>query len=356
MELTVGQIAELVGGVLDGDPSVRITGVGGLNEAGPGDLTFARSPKYFPQLRESAASAALVPVPVPDAPFATILVGQPDRAFLLVLGRFSPPPAHPPKGIHPSACVSDDAVLGSGLAVGPLVGIESGAVVGDNVVLHSGVYVGPRSRIGAGTVVYPNVVIREDTEIGARCIIHAGACIGSDGFGYVPVEGRWHKIPQTGRVILGDDVEVGSNTAIDRGTLGATRIGRGTKIDNLVQIAHNVVVGEDCAIAGMAGIAGSATIGDRVRVGAAAGINGHVVIGDDVTIGARTGITQSIGANRVVSGFPAIDHDRQRRVLVAQQRTPEMLRRIAALERRLEELESRLSGRREDGRGRRTGG
>jgi UDP-3-O-[3-hydroxymyristoyl] glucosamine N-acyltransferase len=343
MELTLGQIAELVGGVVQGDSSLRIRGVNGLSEAGPGELTFARSPRYFPQLRESAASAALVPVPMPDPPFPTIHVDQPDRAFLLVLGRFAPPPALPPRGIHPTAYVSDDAVLGSALAVGPVGVVESGAVVGDNVVLCSGVYVGRRCRIGPGTVVYPNVVIREDTEIGARCIIHAGACIGSDGFGYVPVKGRWHKIPQTGRVVLGDDVEVGSNTAIDRGTFGETRIGKGTKIDNLVQIAHNVVTGEHCAIAGMAGVAGSAIIGDRVRIGAAAGINGHVTIGDDVTIGARTGVTQSIGANRVVSGFPAIDHDRQRRVLVAQQRTPEMLRRIAALERRLDELEERLS-------------
>jgi len=339
MELTVEQIAHLVGGTIHGNPELRITGVNGIDEAGKGDITFARSSKYFTKLKDTSASAALVPVPDPELPLTTICVSHPDIAFLMLLKQFAPQPSHPVPGIHKLALVAPDASLGDNISAGPFVCIDSGACIGDNVVLYPGVYVGSKCTIGNDTVIYPNVVLREYCEIGARCIIHAGACIGSDGFGFAPVAGQWHKIPQTGIVCIGDDVEIGSNTAIDRATFGVTRIGTGTKIDNLVQIGHNVIIGEHCAIAGMAGIAGSATIGNRVRIGANAGIIGHIKIGDDVTVGGRSSVTQSVEAGKIVSGFPAIDHDAQRRVLVAQQRTPEMLRRLAKIERRLQEIE-----------------
>ena len=339
MEIQVSQIAQLVGGVVEGDPSIVIHGVNGLLEAGPGELTFARSPRYFSQLLESKASAALVPFPAPpDAPMTTICVEQPDVAFLIVLQQFASELTHPVSGIHPTACISREAKLGAAVAVGAHVCIEAGAEIADRVILYPGVYVGSRCRIGADTVLYPHVVLREDSEVGARCIIHAGACIGSDGFGFADFGGRWCKIPQTGRVCIGDDVEIGSNTTIDRATFGITRVGSGTKIDNLVQIGHNVQLGDHCAIAGKAGMAGSARIGSRVRIGADAGIAGHITIGDGATIGARAGVTRSVEADKTVSGFPAIDHALQRRVMVAQQKAPEMLRRLSQLERQIREL------------------
>ncbi len=343
MELTVEQIAQMVGGTIQGNPALSVTGVNGLNEAGEGELTFARSAKYFPQLKESRATAALVPTPVPDSEMTTICVSHPDVAFLMVLQHFAPEPGHPRAGVHKLAQIESDATVGVNISVGPFVCIESGATIGDNVVLYPGVYIGKHCVVGSDTVIYPNAVVREYCQIGARCIIHAGACIGSDGFGFAPVGGKWHKIPQTGIVSIGDDVEVGSNTAIDRATFGVTRVGTGTKIDNLVQIGHNVVIGEHCAIAGMAGVAGSAIIGNRVRIGANAGIIGHITVGDDVTVGGRSSVARSVEAGKTVSGFPAIDHDSQRRVLVAQQKTPEMLRRLAKLERRLQEFEDLIS-------------
>ena len=339
MKLTVEQIAQLVGGTIQGEPALCITGVNGIKEAKAGDITFARSARYFPQLKETAASAVLAPAPAPDVDITTICVEQPDVAFFMVLQKFAPEPVHPAPGVHAHAVVAPDAIVGMNISAGPFVCIESGATIGDNVVLYPGVYIGGKCSVCSDTVIYPNVTVREYCEIGTRCIIHAGACIGSDGFGFAPVAGQWHKIPQTGIVCIGDDVEIGSNTAIDRATFGVTRIASGTKIDNLVQIGHNVTIGEHCAIAGMAGIAGSASIGNRVRIGANAGIVGHITVGDDVTVGGRSGVTRSVEAEKVVSGFPAIDHDDQRRVLVAQKRTPEMLRRLAKIERRLNEIE-----------------
>ena len=343
MELSVEQIAQLVGGTVHGDPALRISGVNSLGDAQQGDLTFARSQQYFPMLRESSASAALVPEQAPDIDMTTISVGQPDFAFLMVAKQFASDPAHPAPGVHPLAYVAPEATLGDNVALGPHVCVESGASIGDNAVLYPGVYVGRNAVIGNDSVLFPNVVVREECELGANCIVHANATIGSDGFGFAPVNGQWLKIPQMGRVCIGDDVEIGSNTAIDRATLGVTTIGTGTKIDNLVQIGHNVTIGEHCAIAGMAGIAGSATIGNRVRVGANAGVIGHITIGDDVTVGGRAGVARSVEAGRVVSGVPAIDHSAQRRVMIAQQRTPEMLRRLTAIEKKLKEFENIIS-------------
>jgi UDP-3-O-[3-hydroxymyristoyl] glucosamine N-acyltransferase len=343
MVLTVSEIARLVGGTVYGDPAVGITGVNGLDEATEGDLTFARDARYFANLKRSFASAALAPQPVPDAVIPIITVGQPDLAFLQVAQHFSPDPILPKPGIHAMAVLDEGVALGDNAAIGPFVHVESGTVIGDNVVLYAGVYIGCRCVIGNDTIIYPNATIREGCKIGARCIIHSGACIGSDGFGFAPMDGRWHKIPQTGTVHIGDDVEIGSNPAIDRATFGVTRIGCGCKIDNLVQIAHNVILGEHCAVAGMAGVAGSARVGNHVRIGANAGIVGHITVGDNVTIGGRAGVTRSIEAGAVVSGFPAISHEQQRRVLVAQQRTPEMLKRLAQLERRIQELEDKTA-------------
>jgi UDP-3-O-[3-hydroxymyristoyl] glucosamine N-acyltransferase len=343
MDLTVDEIAQLVGGTVDGDGSVRITGVNGLREAERGDLVFVRGKRYLPYLAETRASAVLISErPEGGLLIPLILTPHPDLAFAQVIQQHALPVPRHPQGIHESAVVGARTILGEGVALAAHVYVGEDCVIGSRVVLYPGVYIGNGVNIGDDTIVYPNVIVREDTEIGSCCILHAGACIGSDGFGFAPLGGRWEKIPQIGRVILGDDVEVGTNTAIDRATFGVTRIGRGTKIDNLVQIGHNVEIGEHCIIAGKVGIAGSAMIGHQVRIGASAGINGHIEIGDGASIGARAGVTKSVGPGETVSGFPAMDHTLARRVLVAQQRLPELMQRIRELERQVTGLRDRL--------------
>ncbi len=344
MDMTVGQIAQLVGGDVLGDAETRITGVNGIREAQPGELTFIRAARYQQYLATTKASAVLVS-DTPDEAVAIpiIRVSAPDLAFAQVLQHCSEEQTQHPEGIHETAVVGKNVQLGEGVALDAHVRIADDCVIGDGVVLYAGVYVGRGCVIGDNTVVYPNVVLREETEVGARCVLHAGASIGSDGFGFAPLGGRWMKIPQVGRVVIGDDVEVGANTTIDRATFGITRVGQGTKIDNQVQIGHNVELGEHCAIAGMVGIAGSAIVGDHVRVGASAGIGGHIDIGAHATIGARAGVNKSVKPEKIVSGFPAVDHTVQRRIMVAQQKTPEMLRRIRQLERKLQALEELLN-------------
>lgn len=342
MKCTVAEIAQMVGGTVRGDASVVITGVNGVEEAGPGDLCFIRGARYLPKLTESGASAVLIREAPEGLAIPAIEVPSPDAAFGLVLKHCETLTRRHPEGIHPSAILHDTVSVGAGVAVGACAVIEAGVRLEDGVVVYPGAYIGRDTHIGQGTLIYPNVTIREETVIGARCILHAGAAIGSDGFGFVPLDGRWTKIPQVGRVVIGDDVEVGSNTAIDRATFGETRIGRGTKIDNLVQIGHNVTIGEHCALAGMAGIAGSATLEDAVQVGASAGVKGHITVGHGATVAARGGVVKSVEPGSVVSGFPAYSHEEERRVLVAQRRVPELIRRVRSLERALDALREQL--------------
>ncbi|NLN92620.1 MAG: UDP-3-O-(3-hydroxymyristoyl)glucosamine N-acyltransferase [Candidatus Hydrogenedens sp.] len=337
--MSVKQIAQLVQGTVLGDEAIMINQVNGMAEAQADQLTFARDAAYVRQLADSQAGAALVPRGSGTLSLTTIEVDQPDLAFFLVLRAFADQLKNPPRaGSHPQAVIADDAQIHESASIGPFCVISSGVRIDEGAVLQANIFVGEESHIGAGTHIYPQVVIRENTEIGKNCIIHAGACIGSDGFGFVPMDGIWNKIPQIGTVSIGDDVEIGSNTAIDRATFGVTRIGSGTKIDNLVQIGHNVIIGKHCAVAGMAGFAGSTTLGDQVRVGANVGFSGHITVGDGSTIGARSGVMRNVEPGAVVSGLPAIDHKKQLRVMAAQLRTPEMLRRIAALEKQLEAL------------------
>lgn len=339
MEMSVKQIAALVQGTVIGDESIIISQVNGMAEAQADHLTFARDAKYVRQLAESKAGVALVPRNSGALSLTTIEVDQPDLAFFIVLRAFADQMKTPhPAGRHPQAVIAEDAQVHESAWIGPFCVISSGARIDEGAVLEAQVFVGEGSHIGADTHIYPQVVIREKIEIGKNCIIHAGACIGSDGFGFVPMDSIWHKIPQIGTVSIGNNVEIGSNTAIDRATFGVTRIGSGTKIDNLVQIGHNVIIGDHCAIAGMAGFAGSTTVGNEVRVGANAGLGGHITLGDGCTIGARSGVMRNVEPGAMVSGLPAIEHKKQLRVMAAQLRAPEMLRRIAALEKQLEAL------------------
>lgn len=342
MKMTVAEIAALVGGTVSGDPNVVITGVNGVEQARPGELCFIRSSRYLPLLNESSASAVLIQEAPAGLKIPAIVVASPDQCFAVILKHCESNSLRHPQGIHPRAVIHPSAILGRDVAAGPCAVIEENARLDDGVVVYAGAYIGRNVRIGAGTVVYPNVTIREETEIGRDCIVHASAMIGSDGFGYANVNGEWVKIPQVGRVVLGDGVEVGSGTAIDRATFGETRIGRGTKIDNLVQIGHNVQIGEHCALAGMVGVAGSATIEDAVQVGASAGVKGHITIGRGAIVAARGGVTRSVEPGAIVSGFPAIDHEEERRVLVAQRRVPELIRRVKSLERALDALKEQL--------------
>ena len=343
MNLTVGDIAALVGGKVSGDSSVTITGVNGVDEAGDGDLCFIRNVQYLPQLAKSGAAAVLIQEAPESLAIPAILVPKPDLAFAMVLKYCETQQLRHPSGIHPAAAIDPTAILGQNVAIGACAVIDADVQIGDGAIIYAGVYVGHATRIGAGTIIYPNVTIREETEIGAGCIVHAGATLGSDGFGYAPLEGAWMKIPQVGRVVLEDEVEIGSCTSVDRATFGETRIGKGTKIDNLVQIGHNVRIGEHCALAGMVGVAGSAQLRDRVQVGASAGIKGHITVGEGAMVAARSGVVKSVEPGAIVSGFPAIDHDEERRVMVAQRRIPELIRRIRSLERELEALKEQLT-------------
>ena len=345
MDKSVGELAVLVGGVVVGDPSVRITGLNGIQQAQRGELTFVGNRRYLPYLGTTAASAVLV-APDAGAPERTLIqVKNPYLAFVRVLQEYaaSAPIPHP-TGIHETAVVGRNVSLGQHVALDAHVRIADNCVIGDNVVLYAGVYVGDSSCIENDTVVYPNVSIRERTRIGARCIIHAGVVLGSDGFGFAPVNGTWFKVPQVGTVRIGDDVEIGANTAIDRATFGTTVIGCGTKIDNLVQIGHNVEIGEHCVISGMTGVAGSTRIGCHVTIAAQVGIADHMEIGDNVTIAGRSGVTHSVASGQVVSGFPAIDHETDKRVVAGLRRLPELPRRVRELERRIQKLEEELHG------------
>lgn len=340
MQMTVQEIAGLVGGTVHGDPSLVISGVNGIQEAVSGELTFVRTGRYMQYLETTGASAVLIESPPDQSAITCIAVAHPDLAFAQILQHFEIEQRDHPSGIHRTAVVSESATLGKNVALDAHVRIADDCVIGENVVIYPGVYIGKGSRIGANTILYPNVTIREYTEIGSRCILHSGACIGSDGFGFAPLGGVWAKIPQIGRVVIGDNVEIGSNTCVDRATFGVTSIGEGTKIDNLVQIGHNVKIGLHCAIAGKVGIAGSAIIGSHVQIGAVASIGGHLDIGDYVMIGALAGVTKSVPAKAVVSGFPARRHEEQRKIMVAESRMPEALRRLKQLERKIEALEN----------------
>ncbi len=342
MSMTVGDIAELVGGTVLGDSSAPVTGVNGIKEAQPGELTFVRSARYLPLIHTTQATAVLIAEP-PEGQTPTLIVcPQPDLAFAQVLQSFSQRQTRHPAGIHPTAAIGENVTLGADVALDAHVSIAADCEIGARTIIYAGVSVGRGVKIGEDTILYPNVVLREDTEVGSRCVIHAGAVLGSDGFGFAPLGGQWMKIPQIGRVVVEDDVEIGSNTTIDRATFGVTRIRRGTKIDNLVQIGHNVEIGEHCALAGMVGVAGSVVIGNHAQLGAGAGIAGHIDIGERAMVAARSGVHKSVAPGAIVSGYPAFEHGKWLRAVAVTQNLPEWSKRVRQLERQVEALEKKL--------------
>jgi len=340
MNLKLGDIARELGAILEGDPEIPITGLAGLDEAGPGDLTFFADPRYAARLAGSRASAVLVSPEYAGAiPPAILRVADPYRGFVQLVRREHDRLREQPPGIHATAIVSDAARVDSSASVGPLCIVEAGAVLEPGVVLGAGGYVGRGARLGRDSRFHPNVTVLDEVEIGERVIVHSGAVLGSDGFGYLTKDGVHEKVPQVGTVIIEDDVEIGANVAVDRGTLGATRICRGVKIDNLVHIAHNVTVGEHSLLVAQVGISGSTRVGRNVVLAGQVGIVGHVEIGDGAMVGAQAGVSKSVPARTRVSGYPAMEHDRARRLNAYYRKLPRMQERLKELEERLERLE-----------------
>lgn len=346
-EITLGKLAEAIGAALDGGSADAVVSkLAGLGEAGEGCLSFLSNPAYRDQLNSTKATAVIV---APDVHrdgadgVALLKVGNPDLAFAQASLLISPPPARPAPGIHPSAVVSSSATLGKDVHIGACAVIEDGAVVGDRTVVMPQAYVGAGTRIGADCLLYPGVKIYHQASIGDRCIFHAGCVVGSDGFGYAWTGKGYFKIPQVGTVVIESDVELGANACVDRARFGETRIGTGTKLDNLVQIAHNVKLGACCAFAAQVGIAGSATVGSGVQMGGQSAIVGHIKVGDGLTIVGQSGVTKSIpGREAGVDKERLVWIDSPAKPMREQLEEWRNVKRLARLRNQVKELEERL--------------
>ena len=336
----LAEIAKWVGGAVRGDASTRISGVAGVEEADRAQVTWLSDERFAPQLRTSKAGAVLVDERFGETPMPAILCERPSLAIITILARFAPPIPRPEPGIHPTACVADSARLGRDVCVAPHVVIGDAAEIGDRTVLHANVFVGPETRLGADCEFWPGVVVRERCKLGDRVVVHPNTTIGADGFGYEFADGRHVKIPQTGSVEIADDVEIGANCTIDRAKFGFTRIGAGTKIDNLVQVAHNVQIGPSCIIVAQCGIAGTTRLGRGVVLGGKVGVKDHVVLHDGVQAGACACISKDVPAGSRVFGIPAMDHEQWVRERAKVRRLPQLADQLKALIKRVDRLES----------------
>jgi UDP-3-O-[3-hydroxymyristoyl] glucosamine N-acyltransferase len=336
---TLAELAAMLGGQCDGDGATVIRGVAGIREALPGDITFLANARYEPYLLETRASAVICSRAARHSPVPLLQVDNPYLAFQQIVGVFRPEPPRPAPGVHPAAVVAADVVLGEGVSVGANCVVEARARIGARTVLMPGCYVGSDVVIGEDTWISPRVVVREECVLGSRCLIHPGVIIGSDGFGFALDQGRYHKVPQVGNVIVGDDVEIGANSTIDRATTDSTRIGDGTKIDNLVQIGHNVVIGKHCIIVAQVGISGSTELEDYVTLGGQSGVAGHIKLGTRAMVGGKSGVTKSVPADGVVMGFPAMPQSLFKRLQAFMQRLPQLFQRTKDLEERVSRLE-----------------
>jgi UDP-3-O-[3-hydroxymyristoyl] glucosamine N-acyltransferase len=333
MSFTIAEIARRLEGEVLGEGAATLTGFAPAETARSGDLTFAENAEYFAAAERSSAAAIIAGPQFSSAHKTVIRVANPRVAFARALAVFAPEPAFKP-GIHPSAVIASTAQLDASAHVGPHCVIGERVRVGAGCVLQAGNFVGDDSVIGAQTHLFPNVVLYPRSELGQRVRIHAGSVIGSDGFGYVFDSGAHCKIPQIGNVIIGDDVEIGSNSSVDRGALGSTKIGRGSKIDNLVQIGHNVEVGEHSILCAQAGVAGSARLGNFCVLAGQVGIAGHITLGDHVTVGSKSGVMEAIPAGETWLGIPALPDKQAKRMMLALRRLPDLLRKVAEWERK----------------------
>jgi UDP-3-O-[3-hydroxymyristoyl] glucosamine N-acyltransferase len=338
---TVSELAVLVGGVLRGESRSMITGVADVAEAQPHHATWLSNPKYVAKLTDSRAGVVVILKDFGDTPMPAILCERVDRAVAKLLAAFAPPTPVPETGIHRTAVVHPTAAIGANGRIGPHVVIEGEARIGANAVVHAGCYIGRGTQLGDDCFLWPNVVIRDGCIVGHRVIFHPNAVIGADGFGYFFAEGRHQKIPHIGGVMIGDDVEVGACACIDRAKFGYTAIGKGVKIDNLVQIGHNVRVGEHCVFAAQTGISGSVRIGDRCLFGGKTGATDHVTIGDDVRLAGGFAVaTKDIPDGLMISGWPAREHRQELRERAALHRLPEMAVQLQEVLARIQRLET----------------
>jgi len=342
MKKRLKELAEWVGGTVVGDGETEISGVAAIEEARAGEITFIADPKYLVHLDKTNASAVIVSKEVTQADKALLYVAHPKLAFAKILALFSQKP-YQPKGIDSHSWISPTAHLGKDLTVYPFVYIGDGCSIGDRVTLYPGVYIGEDSSVGEDSILYPRVSVYSRTTIGKRVILHSGVVVGSDGFGYEKEGRRNVKIPQIGRVEIEDDVEIGANTTIDRATLGKTIIRRGVKIDNLVMVAHNVVIGEDSILVAQVGISGSSKIGNNVILAGQVGVVGHIEIGDNAVVGAQAGVTNDLPGNRGYVGSPALPHREYLRAITTFPKLPEMRKTLLDLEKRIAKMEEALS-------------
>jgi UDP-3-O-[3-hydroxymyristoyl] glucosamine N-acyltransferase len=331
----LGEIAAAVAGTVEGDATTIILGVGGIEEAGPEDITFVANKKYIPLLKTTNAGAVILGEGVEAPDLNVVRVAEPYAAFARVLAMFAPEPALP-ENVSDLAYIADGAAVDEKAAVGPFAVVDAGATIGAGTAICAGSYIGRDSSVGEDCIIYPNVTVRERVTIGDRVIIHPNAVLGSDGFGFATAEGVHHKVPQIGTVVVGDDVEIGAGTTIDRGTMGATVIGDGCKIDNLVQIAHNVTLGKGTILAAQVGIAGSTKVGEYVVMGGQVGLVGHIEVGDRVQIGAKSGIPKSIPPGEIWFGYPARPIMDTKRIEAYLKRLGELFDRVKNIERKLE--------------------
>jgi UDP-3-O-[3-hydroxymyristoyl] glucosamine N-acyltransferase len=339
--LKVKELAERLGCRLEGDGELDIQRVSGLEQAGPGDLTFFTNPKYAAALRSTRASAVILAPDAGRAPCAMLRDPQPYLAFARAVELFEDR-WRPAPGLHALAAVGHGVQIGEGASVGPFAVVGDGAIIGARTIVYPHVVIGREAHVGADCVLHVRVSVRERVRIGSRVVVQDGAVIGSDGFGFARrADGTHHKIPQIGAVVIEDDVEIGAHTAIDRPAVGETRVGAGSKIDNLVQIAHGVTIGRNVLLAAQVGIAGSATVEDGVTLAGQVGVAGHLTIGKGVIATAQSGIPNSVEAGAFISGYPAIANREWLKASALFRRLPELRKRISELESRIRQLEAR---------------
>ncbi|MFA7402862.1 MAG: UDP-3-O-(3-hydroxymyristoyl)glucosamine N-acyltransferase [Pelobacteraceae bacterium] len=339
---TVTELADYLGGVVQGDGSVVISGLGALESAGPDALTFLANPKYASKVAETSAGAVLMAPGGERYGRTAIEVANPYLGFAKLLTLFYTTP-HKALGVLPAAIVSETATIDEGASIYPGSCIGRNVAIGKRTVVYPGAVLYDNVSIGDDCTIHANAVVRERCRVGNRCIIQPGAVIGSDGFGYAPDGSGYYRIPQIGIVVLEDDVEIGANSCVDRAAIEVTRISRGTKLDNLVQIAHNCQIGEDCMIVSQVGISGSTRIGNHVTLAGQVGVAGHLSIGDNVLVGAQSGVPSSLPANAAYSGSPTMPHKEWLKSAMVVPRLPEMRKTVSALEKRVAELEAKLN-------------
>ena len=338
--ITAAELGQSLGGAVEGDAARVVSSVGTLEEAGPEAVSWVGGPELRARFEASQAGVVLVPLDFPVPPGRTVIrVPDPDLALCDVLRRLGPPAETVAAGVHPSAVVAPDAVV-EGAAIGAHVVVGARASVGAGTQLHAGVYLGADVHVGRDCVLWPNVVVRERVTIGDRVTIHPNSTIGADGFGYLQRGGQHVKIPQVGTVAIEDDVEVGANVCIDRARSGVTRIGRGSKIDNLVQIGHNVTLAEGCIVVAQCGISGSTSLGHHVVLAGQVGLVDHLRIGDQAVLAAQSGVTGDLPGGKLYRGTPAVEHGQFARQQISLKRLPKVIEQVRNLVRRVDKLES----------------